>query len=154
MTPAEYTAALVVAWHAKDGSWGRIRGSLGANANKAEYIAAWNAACDQINRRIRQYSGVAPKDEDLPVVLGEIDSWRLYQRRKHLHHRYLSLKLVAVGKAERKGNYWLGVDCTARDFTRVRDAVLLREHFPDLAAAVLALALEKGERLPRVEDLL
>jgi hypothetical protein len=64
-------------------------------------------------------------------------SWALYIKPQDHSQDWITLKLVANGKAERKANYWFCYNVNEDRFGFGRDVMSLQKHRPNLYKKVL-----------------
>jgi hypothetical protein len=71
----------------------------------------------------KQYNGNEPSDGKLLHTFGD---WSLYLMDQK--GEYVNLKLVYIGRRERKANFWLAFDKNKNKFVTRRDLATLKAH--------------------------
>ena len=83
----------------------------------------------------KMYKGKKPRTdgwEQLAVIEGDV-RWLAFVKDTP-DSEWITVKLVADGRAPRKANYWLGWD--GKRFANFKDTLALMEHRPELLKAV------------------
>jgi hypothetical protein len=86
--------------------------------------------------------------EDAVLVEPDGLEWQLFGRLNPADTRWRNFKLVAVGRAKHKANFWFGMHVVSGRVALARDLTTLREHRPALHAAVLQVLSRQVEPLP------
>jgi|LakMenE01Jun11ns_1017448.scaffolds.fasta_scaffold9585912_2 hypothetical protein len=96
-----------------------------------------------MSRPAKSYSGRAPNPDAGWRLAGAVEveglAWNIYKRGDP-EAAWMALKIAAVGRAPRKGNYWLAYSQRDARFVESGDAVKLFAHRPRLAAELLRWA--------------
>jgi hypothetical protein len=91
----------------------------------------------------RKYTGNPPGEEWIEVALVQAEggAWRVFTKAQE-DAAWLGVKVCAIGKAPRKGNYWLS--WSGNRFGQGGDLFKLLEHRPALHRAVQAELMQGG----------
>ena len=79
-----------------------------------------------------QYAGRHPSASDGWEQIGAFEGWKVYTKGQAHTDEWITCKVVADGRVERKANYWLTKNIKTGQCGFARDLAIMKNHRPEL----------------------
>lgn len=76
---------------------------------------------------VKMVKGNHPKEHEGYELVTDLGEWSLYRRDQGKGNGWATYRVVANGRAERKGNYWMAINEQTGQMGFARDAQIMME---------------------------